>query len=666
MLRRILLFTGVTLVVMLLFITLATDRVIMNGFSAVERGFMMRNLARAENAISEQVSSLGRSASGWAARDEAYRFAQDKNESFVKANLDKDVFEDLQVDIILFLDTNGTPFFGETFDSKKGLSPGVPSALRDWLAAHPLITRLHGKASKAEGIIPLVSGPLIAALRPIVTSHHEGAVRGTLLMARFLDVDVVDQISRNLKLTITLTPLPAGQKATTPSAVIDTSREDVISGSSVLSGADGLPALMMRVDFARDIYAQARTTSLYFVAWMLAIGVVFGAVVLLVIQKSVLSRLEQLSARVLAIGTGAEPGRRIAVKGTDQIAYLGAAINGMLDALEGSHNDLRQSEQRNRAFLNAIPDMILRVTAGGSIVDARFPPRYGVQGMADTLVGISLEELTERFPAVAKGLAAEAKTAINQALETREPTTMEFTIDSDGGPLHFESRFAVSGDAEVIIVTRETTSEKRVQEAKRHEILLKEIHHRVKSNLQVISSLLSLQATAAKDPRTRGLLEESRNRVRSVALIHEKLYRGREHGGGYASYVRDLADQLLRFYKGDSGLVDVQIDVEDIPIDMDVSVSVGLILNELLSNALAHAFPPNRPGRISVGLRRTEGGRIEIAVSDNGVGFPKEIDFRNPSSLGLRIVNILAQQIQATLALDTQEGTTFLVTFRSS
>ena len=240
MLRRILLFTGVTLVVMLLFITLATDRVIMNGFSAVERGFMMRNLARAENAISEQVSSLGRSASGWAARDEAYRFAQDKNESFVKANLDKDVFEDLQVDIILFLDTNGTPFFGETFDSKKGLSPGVPSALRDWLAAHPLITRLHGKASKAEGIIPLVSGPLIAALRPIVTSHHEGAVRGTLLMARFLDVDVVDQISRNLKLTITLTPLPAGQKATTPSAVIDTSREDVISGSSVRSGADGL------------------------------------------------------------------------------------------------------------------------------------------------------------------------------------------------------------------------------------------------------------------------------------------------------------------------------------------------------------------------------------------------------------------------------------------
>jgi two-component sensor histidine kinase len=328
---------------------------------------------------------------------------------------------------------------------------------------------------------------------------------------------------------------------------------------------------------------------------------------------------------------------------------------------------LRQSERRNRAFLDALPDMILRLNADGAIVDARFPPCYGLQGMADTLVGNSLEELTERFPAVAKGAAAEAKTAIKRALETGEPATMEFTIDSDGGPLHFESCFAVSGDAEVIIVTRETTPEKRVQEANRHEILLKEIHHRVKNNLQVISSLLSLQATAAKDPRTRGLLEESRNRVRSVALIHEKLYRGREgQGGGYAPYVRDLADQLLRFYKGDSGLVDVQIDVEDIPIDMDVSVPVGLILNELLSNALAHAFPPDSPGRISVRLRRIEGGRIEIAVSDNGVGFPKEIDFRSPSSLGLRIVNMLAQQIQATLALDTQEGTTFLVTFLSS
>ncbi len=666
MLRRILLFIGVTLIVMLFFITLATDSVIMKGFSHVERNFMMRNLARAENAISDQVSSMGRSAADWAAWDDAYRFVQDRNKSFVDANLGKDVFEDLHVDIVLFLDTDGAPVFGETFDRERGVSPGVPLALSNWLVAHPFMTRLNGTTSQAEGIIPLPSGPLMAASRPIMTSHHEGPVRGTLLMARFLDADVVDRLSRSLELAIALAPLLPGQKATAQAPVIDTSREDVISGFSVLPGADGQPALVMRVDSARDINAQARATSRYFAAWLIFIGVVFSAVVLLVIQKTVLSRLEQLSSRVLAIGTGAEPGRRVAVKGTDQIAYLGAAINGMLDALEGSHTELRQSEQRNRAFLDAIPDMILRVTADGNIVDARFPPRSNLQTAADALVGISLEELAGRFPGVAPGLAAEAKGSIRKALESGGPSTMEFVIDSDGGPLHYESRFAASGDAEVIVVTRETTPEKRVQESKKQDVLLKEIHHRVKNNLQVISSLLSLQASAAKDPLTSRLLDESRNRVRSVALIHEKLYQERGgQGGGYAPYVRDLANQLLRFYKGDSGLVSIQIDVDDIPMDMDVSVPVGLILNELLSNALAHAFPQDRSGRISVRMRGVSGGRIEIAVADNGVGFPKEIDFRSPSSLGLRIVNMLAQQIRATLTLDTEGGTTFLVTFPS-
>ena len=124
MLRRILLFIGVTLIVMLFFITLATDSVIMKGFSHVERNFMMRNLARAENAISDQVSSMGRSAADWAAWDDAYRFVQDRNKSFVDANLGKDVFEDLHVDIVLFLDTDGAPALWRDVRPREGGQSG--------------------------------------------------------------------------------------------------------------------------------------------------------------------------------------------------------------------------------------------------------------------------------------------------------------------------------------------------------------------------------------------------------------------------------------------------------------------------------------------------------------------------------------------------------------
>jgi two-component sensor histidine kinase len=389
---------------------------------------------------------------------------------------------------------------------------------------------------------------------------------------------------------------------------------------------------------------------------------VFGAVMLIVIQTTVLSRLQKLGADVLSIGTRAEPGKRVSVKGTDQIAYLGAAINGMLEALEGSSTRLRQSEQRNRAFLDAVSEVILRVTREGKIVDARFPPNVSLAREQEALAGSSLGELAARFPQLKDEVVEQIKGALAQALETGEPATLEFSVDVGRGVQHFEARVAASGDAEAIIVAREITAKKRVQEAEKQEILLKEIHHRVKNNLQVISSLLSLQATSARDQRVRMLLDESRHRVRSVALIHERLYRGGA-GNGYAQYVRDLADQLVRFYKGDADVVGIRIDVDDIPMNMDMSVPVGLIINELLTNALAHAFPQDRRGSISVVMKRVAGGRIEVTISDNGVGLPAEIDCRNPSSLGLRIVNMLAQQLRATLEVDRGEGTTFRVSF---
>ncbi len=665
MLRRILLFTGITLVVMLLFITLATRTVLMNGFSRLEKGFLERNVSRAENAISDEVTSLGMTTSDWAAWDETYRFIQDRNAHYVESNLGSDSFVTLHIGIAVFMDTRGTNVFSETFDPVKGIQRGAPSSLLNWLALHPSMMRLADKTSHMEGIIPLPEGPLLAAARPILDSKRDGPVRGTLLMGRFIDAQEIDRLSRSLRLSIALSPLRGESRVEKTGQVsVDTHREDVISGSTALAAADGSPAFLLSVEFPRVIYRQGVITERYFILWLLVIGVVFSAVVLLVIQVTVLSRLERLSAGVLAIGTGSEPSRRVAVKGRDQIAYLGAAINGMLEALEGSNNQLRQSEKRNEAFLDAIPDMILRVTREGAIVDARFPPRSRLAERQDGLIGSQLSELAGRFPSISGSLVADAAAAIHRALEGGLPVILEFALDVGKGMQHFQAHFAASGDAEVIVVVREITAEKRVEEAQRHEILVKEIHHRVKNNLQVISSLLSLQASAVKDPHTRSLLNESRDRVRSMALIHERLYQsGAGPGSGYAQYVRDLADQLLHSYKGDAAGVDIRIDVEDIPMDLDMSVPVGLIVNELLTNALAHAFPQGRPGRITVSMRRMDGGQLLLGVSDDGVGFPEGVDYRNPTSLGLRIVNILVQQIRGTLMLDAAQGTTFSVVF---
>jgi two-component sensor histidine kinase/sensor domain CHASE-containing protein len=665
MLRRILFFTGITLVVMFLFITVITRTVLLNGFSRLEKGFLDRNVQRAENAISDEITSLGMTTSDWAAWDETYRFIRDRNTQYRESNLGSDTFLTLHLGVILFVDTRGAEAFAVSFDPKKGVHQGAPASLLSWLAAHPSMVRLSDATAHAEGIIPLPEGPLVAAARPILRSKREGPVRGTLLMGRFIDAQEIDRLSRSLRLSMTLSALSGQSKPGSPGQVaVDTLREDVISGSTVLSAADGSPAYRLSVEFPRDIYRQGVTTSRYFIFWLLVIGVVFGAVVLLVIQVTVLSRLERLSAGVLAIGTGSEPGRRVSLKGRDQIAYLGAAINGMLEALEGSHDKLRQSEKRNEAFLDAIPDMILRVSREGEIVDARFPPRSRLAGKSDAFIGKELGALAGQFPSISEKLVADALAAIGRALDEGMPVILEFALDLGKGTQHFQAHFAASGDTEVIVVAREVTAEKRGEEAQRHEILVKEIHHRVKNNLQVISSLLSLQASAVQDLTMRSLFNESRDRVRSMALIHEKLYQSdSESGSGYAQYVRDLADSLLHSYKGDAAGVEIGIEVGEIPMDLDMSVPVGLIINELLTNALAHAFPQGRRGRITVSMRRVEDGQLQLSVGDDGIGFPEGIDYRNPTSLGLRIVNILVQQIRGTLTLDGRQGTTFCVTF---
>ncbi|MFI5368940.1 MAG: sensor histidine kinase, partial [Spirochaetia bacterium] len=237
----------------------------------------------------------------------------------------------------------------------------------------------------------------------------------------------------------------------------------------------------------------------------------------------------------------------------------------------------------------------------------------------------------------------------------------------EGGRRHFEERFVASGENEAIVLVRDVTAQKKAEEIRGQEVLLKEIHHRVKNNLQVISSLLALQAGSTDDEKTRALLTESRDRVRSMALIHEKLYpSGDAQGISFAGYVKDLAAHLRHSYAGNSGSVELGTDVEEMTLSMDVSVPCGLIINELLSNSLKYAFPGGRKGTISVSLHRVEGHRVTLTISDDGIGFPRQIDIRNPSTLGLRIVSILVEQLKGTLTKNTGPGTSFTISFPTS
>ena len=206
------------------------------------------------------------------------------------------------------------------------------------------------------------------------------------------------------------------------------------------------------------------------------------------------------------------------------------------------------------------------------------------------------------------------------------------------------------------------------------EVLLREIHHRVKNNLQIISSLLSLQSRGLEDRATIEMFRESQNRVRSMALIHEKLYRSRDLAQiDFAEYIRELTSFLFRSYSASTRGVTLKVQVEDVQLGIDNAVPCGLILNELVSNALKHAFPsdtsgtdtPTRdqPCEIRVEVKAVDGNQLSICVGDNGIGFPDGLDFRQSTSLGLQLVNTLVNQLGGALELDHNGGTQFRITF---
>jgi len=197
-------------------------------------------------------------------------------------------------------------------------------------------------------------------------------------------------------------------------------------------------------------------------------------------------------------------------------------------------------------------------------------------------------------------------------------------------------------------------------------VLLKEIHHRVKNNLQIISSLLYLQSKNIKNEEALEMFRDSQNRVKSMALVHEKLYQSKDLAKiNFEKYIRNLTNHLFRAYRTNSNAIKLKINVNDVSLSIDTAIPCGLIINELVSNSLKYAFTEGREGEIRIDLHSDGANKFRLIVSDNGAGFPKDLDFRNSPSLGLQLVNSLTNQLDGTIKLDGSSGTEFKITFQT-
>ncbi len=214
-------------------------------------------------------------------------------------------------------------------------------------------------------------------------------------------------------------------------------------------------------------------------------------------------------------------------------------------------------------------------------------------------------------------------------------------------------------------VSERKLAELQLQESlQEKEVLLQEIHHRVKNNLQVICSLLDLQSQYIQEPAMKGLFLESYNRVKSMALVHEKLYLHRNFARiNFSEYIESLTNDLFYAYGGKASPITLELDIDKITLNVDTAIPCALIINELVSNALKYAFPDNQEGKISIVLHSENTRHLILIVRDSGQGLPKDFDFNTTKSLGLQLVKVLTNQLEGTLEIDCKSGTEFRISF---
>lgn len=331
---------------------------------------------------------------------------------------------------------------------------------------------------------------------------------------------------------------------------------------------------------------------------------------------------------------------------------------------------LRRSEQKYKTIFDFAPDLIVVYNPEGVVLDMS---PIGAQMHAR-----SREEIIGKYGVseswTEKDLARfeEIRNATLRDGEWHGELTGIFVKDGPEATIETRAKVGdIEGEKIVIVISRDITERKRMEEEIRgglreKETLLREIHHRVKNNMQIISSLLRLQSKNAKDDKTRSLFRESQNRILSMAMIHEKLYQSEGlHKINIREYIADLVGEVFSSFGEKSDSIALLMEIEDIVLGLDTAIPCGLIIIELVSNSLKYAFPEGGPGEVFIGLRSEDQGRFRLTVSDNGPGLPENINIDGLQSLGLRLVSDLAKyQLEGEMAVSSKKGTSIDVSFK--
>jgi len=352
---------------------------------------------------------------------------------------------------------------------------------------------------------------------------------------------------------------------------------------------------------------------------------------------------------------------------------LGKVTNQMIESVSREITERKKAEERFKQVAESAGEWIWEVDANGLYTYSNH--------VVEKILGYTPEEIVGKkyfYDFLDPGIMTQLKEEAFEAFH-RKTTFKNFIyanihkmghvvfLETSGTPVLDErGNFLGYRGVDTDITERKLAEEYLRKSLREKEILLRELHHRTKNNMQVISSLLDLQSITIDDKKMLQMIKEVQNRIRSISLVHEKLYQAKDLSDvNLKDYITDLAHVILKSYEGSKGRISLKVDVDDIFLSLDTITPCGMIISELVSNSLKYAFPDGKKGKIKIECHSTDAGEVKLRISDNGIGLPEGLDFRNAKSLGFKLICKLAEeQLRGTVEQEGGKGTVFLIKFR--
>ena len=353
--KKTLSIVSLILIALLVVLYVSSTTIVMGGFARVEDENTRRNVERALDAYTDEVAKLNITANDWASWDATYTFIEDGNQEYIDQNVSEATTARLGLSVLAYINSSGRIVISEGFDPTTMKSTPLPESFRKHLVPGNRLLQHPDLKTGETGVILLPEGPLLVAARPILTSNGDGPSRGTLIMGRYLNSTLIAQLGERTHVDLSVQRFDAAQLPTDfahvnsallqgASSAVQPLSDDVVAGYTLVNDIYGNPALLLRVTLPRPIYEQGQVSTRYQLISLLVVGLVFGVVTLILLEKLVLSRLARLSADVSRIGTSGDLSVRALVNGKDELSHLANEINGMLEALEHAQTKREQAE----------------------------------------------------------------------------------------------------------------------------------------------------------------------------------------------------------------------------------------------------------------------------------------------------------------------------------